>query len=478
VRDGFLVSQLAMYRKYRSADLTDLVGQSHVTTTLASAVKQGKLSHAYLFTGPRGVGKTSVARILARNINGLAADEDIVTYLDIIEIDAASNRGIDEIRALREKVAVAPAKLAYKVYIIDEAHMLTREAFNALLKTLEEPPAHVVFILATTEAHKLPETIISRTQRYDFHALTTEEIVKHLQFIAKAEKIDITDGALTLIAQIARGGMRDAISLLDQLAVLDGTIDEQVTSQFLGLASEAEVTELLKTCNNKQPANALALTRKILSSGVSPSELVGQLQQVARAQLIAAIDTNNAQAAFYIRALDVLHTASTQLSYTAQASIPLEVAIAKLSIAPQAEVAPEPDQQPKAAAEATKQSESKPIAQEVTAASDDAVALCDKALSNIKEHNNSLYALLRSGNAKVEGNTLSVNCRFAFHKNRIEEHNNRALIEKNMSKVFGRPIQLQCKLESAPVVTVAEKPDTDSELVNSAMAILGGELVE
>src|SRR5271170_1230568 len=171
-----------LYRKYRSKRFGEIVGQEHITTTLEHALKQGTISHAYLFNGPRGTGKTSIARILAHEINGLPYDDE--AHLDIIEIDAASNRRIDEIRELRERVNTAPAKAKYKVYIIDEVHMLTKEAFNALLKTLEEPPAHVIFILATTEAHKLPETIISRTQRFTFKPVESAKVAEHLKTIA------------------------------------------------------------------------------------------------------------------------------------------------------------------------------------------------------------------------------------------------------------------------------------------------------
>src|SRR6476469_2845336 len=206
----------ALYRKYRSKSLKEIVGQEHITDTLAEAIKSGRLSHAYLFTGPKGVGKTSIARILAHEINVLPYDEQ-QTHIDIIEIDAASNRRIDEIRELRDKIHVAPALAKYKVYIIDEVHMQTREAFNALLKTLEEPPAHTIFILATTEAHKLPETIISRTQRFEFKPLAAGHMAKHLQKIAKSEKIDITPGAISLLAEFGGGSFRDSISFLDQL---------------------------------------------------------------------------------------------------------------------------------------------------------------------------------------------------------------------------------------------------------------------
>ena len=175
------MSRLALYRKYRSADLEDLVGQDHITKTLTESLSREQISHAYLFTGPRGTGKTSAARILARRVNDLDSTEDTAKQLDIIEIDAASNRGIDEIRALREKINSSPTSLKYKVYIIDEAHMLTKEAFNALLKTLEEPPPHAIFILATTESNKLPDTIISRTQRFDFRPFSVAVIIAQLK---------------------------------------------------------------------------------------------------------------------------------------------------------------------------------------------------------------------------------------------------------------------------------------------------------
>src|SRR3989442_7000568 len=178
----------ALYRAHRPKKLRDVVGQEHITTALTRALQNGTISHAYLFTGPRGVGKTTIARILAHEVNGLPYDDESM-HLDIIEIDAASNRRIDEIRDLRDKVHLAPTSAKFKVYIIDEVHMLTKEAFNALLKTLEEPPAHAVFILATTEVHKLPETIISRTQRFSFKPVDVPKVVAHLKAIAKAEKI-------------------------------------------------------------------------------------------------------------------------------------------------------------------------------------------------------------------------------------------------------------------------------------------------
>src|SRR6266404_2796165 len=198
----------ALYRKYRSKTFDEVIGQEHITKTLKTAIKSSRISHAYLFTGPRGVGKTSVARILAHEVNQIPYKDESI-HLDIIEIDAASNRRIDEIRDLRERVRIAPTSATYKVYIIDEVHMLTREAFNALLKTLEEPPAHCIFILATTEAHKLPETIVSRTQRFEFRPVTAAVAAAHLQDMAKKEKLEIDKPALRLLAEFGNGSFRD-----------------------------------------------------------------------------------------------------------------------------------------------------------------------------------------------------------------------------------------------------------------------------
>jgi DNA polymerase III subunit gamma/tau len=256
----------ALYRIYRSRSFDEVVGQDHITSTLAKAVKNGRISHAYLFTGPRGVGKTSVARILAHEVNLLPYSGE-ETHLDIIEIDAASNRRIDEIRELRDRVHAAPASAKYKVYIIDEVHMLTREAFNALLKTLEEPPAHTLFILATTEAHKLPATIISRTQRFNFQAVAPAQIAEHLAAIAKKEKIQIDDGALLLLAEYGEGSVRDSISLLDQLTSSVGKITTGSVRRHLALPPEEAIIELLAAVKNGDAAAVLATLEKMKSQG-------------------------------------------------------------------------------------------------------------------------------------------------------------------------------------------------------------------
>jgi len=272
----------ALYRKYRSRSLEELVGQEHVTQTLANALQEGRISHAYLLTGPRGSGKTSIARILAHAINDLPYEGDN-THLDIIEIDAASNNGVEDVRDLREKVMLAPTSAKYKVYIIDEVHMLSNAAFNALLKTLEEPPAHAVFILATTEVHKLPATIISRTQRFQFQPVARDKVVAHLKKIADKEQIKVDDEALQLIAEHGDGAFRDSISLLDQLrSVSKEGITAETVEATLGLAPRKAVEQLLASLQKGNVQETITSYEQLLSKGIAAAALASQLITVVR----------------------------------------------------------------------------------------------------------------------------------------------------------------------------------------------------
>jgi DNA polymerase-3 subunit gamma/tau len=260
----------ALYRKYRSKNFEELVGQEHIAKTLLRVIEKGEPSHAYLFTGPRGVGKTSAARILAHGINNLEYSSR--PHLDIIEIDAASNRRIEDIRDLREKVNIAPISAPYKVYIIDEVHMLTNDSFNALLKTLEEPPEHVIFILATTELHKVPPTITSRTQRFAFLPPNSEVIKNHLKNLAQKEKIKISDDALGLLAAHADGSFRDGISLLDQMASSQENskeINEIDVAAMLGLPANESLEKLLENILRGNTAETAKIISALKNSGAS-----------------------------------------------------------------------------------------------------------------------------------------------------------------------------------------------------------------
>src|SRR5665213_487201 len=257
----------ALYRKYRSKSLDEIVGQEHITESLKHAIKDHNISHAYLLTGPRGVGKTSIARILAYAVNDVPYSDESEQLLDIIEIDAASHRRIEEMRDLREKVNFTPSILKYKVYIIDEVHMLTKEAFNALLKTLEEPPAHVIFILATTELNKVPETIISRTQRYNFRPVPRDRVIEHLKYIAEAEKIQIDDEALGLIAVHGKGSFRDSISLLDQIRNQSDKISVDNVLDTIGLAPTQIIDSIKEAVVANDKLQLLRILADIDNSG-------------------------------------------------------------------------------------------------------------------------------------------------------------------------------------------------------------------
>ena len=332
----------ALYRRFRPNSFSELVGQAHIAKTLSHAVAQGSFSHAYLFCGPRGTGKTSTARIVAKAINCLDPQNGEPcckceaclriadgASMDITEIDAASNRGIDEIRDLRESVKYAPVQEKYKIYIIDEVHALTGDANNAFLKTLEEPPAHVIFILATTEPHRLPVTVLSRCQRFDFHRISEQDILQRLNYIAKAEGFALTASAAATLAKKAEGGLRDAVNLLDQCAVFaDGKIDDTTVTEVLGLVDRSFTSALAEAVLNGDLHILLKMLDELNSSGKDLRAFLFDLLDYLRAELLNAYDNKDGKrGAALLKVITALSETDSHLRYSLQQKITLELAL-------------------------------------------------------------------------------------------------------------------------------------------------------
>ena len=352
----------ALYRKWRPRTFDGVVGQTAITDTLKNAIKRGKISHAFLFAGPRGTGKTSCAKIFAKALNCtnlqdgepcnecencLAADQG--TMNDIIEIDAASNNGVDEIRDIRDKVKYAPTQGKYKVYIIDEVHMLSMGAFNALLKTLEEPPEHVVFILATTELQKVPATIISRTQRYNFKRIDQHDLIARMTYILGQEKIDFEEKALEVIAQVADGGMRDSLSILDQILSYDqDKVKYEDALRITGYAAQEKIEQVLLDLLNCETSAALEIVHALLQDGASTKNILDELISLTVKGMLA-IKSNKEETFLtedYVSELTKIpeekfyslvqaaNNALNDLRYTNQQQIPLDVFVVQVTQAP------------------------------------------------------------------------------------------------------------------------------------------------
>ena len=474
----------ALYRTYRSKKLSEIIGQEHITTALNHALEKGTISHAYLFTGPRGVGKTSIARILAHEINGLPYSEG-QPHLDIIEIDAASNRRIDEIRDLRDKVHIAPTSAKYKVYIIDEVHMLTKEAFNALLKTLEEPPAHVVFILATTEAHKLPETIISRTQRYAFKPVDKDKVVAHLRHIAKSENITIDDDALDLIAEHGEGSFRDSISLLDQVRNAEGKVTLDRVQAVLGIAPAELIEASLDALEQHDCVSVAQHLKQMYDQGYEAAQIAKQLsgslrrsvidgqQQLAHettmqllTQLVQVPASPSPGTALEIALLDA---ALSGVSRAAASPTPVPASSSAAKPAPKvAEARVMPEEVQAAAKPAiqidTKEQIKATVAESEAAASktdtpaavpgdtsseaDSDMVLTDKAweliLNALKQKHNTLYSIAKMAQPHFEPGKVVLELSFAFHQKRLSEVHNKEILSTIVQGVTGSDIQIEC----------------------------------
>lgn len=504
--------KLALYRKYRPKKLDEIIGQPQVTDILKAAVEKQIIGHAYLFSGPRGTGKTSAARILAHEFNQIPYADDSLN-LDIIEIDAASNRRIEDIRDLREVVKLAPTKAKYKIYIIDEVHMLTTESFNALLKTLEEPPEHAIFILATTDLHKVPPTILSRTQKFTFKLLSVDELGGHLASICKKEGIKAGKDALSLIAELGGGSVRDAISILDQLQSLGEEITENLVRDVMGMPSAKLQTEVNTALENYDSAKLLSLTSQMMGIGANQKEIIKNLIS----SLVKIPKTTNLHLKLIDDLADALNTYDPLL-FLNIALLKFNPNIEQVELGKPKIVTPKVSAQKPANAEkdsAVAERASQPKTEtndDKLEKINDAVAsdlpsdeaelkptkpatsnlkfsgvTWQKVLQEVKSKSASTYAMMRLSQAEVDGDNLNVVFKFEFHKKKMDEGKNRQALIDALKRVINTEPQLKyfvdkdVKLGSTSLGAEGEtqdiSPDQSSILGKISNIMGGGEVV-
>ncbi|MFC2043765.1 DNA polymerase III subunit gamma/tau [Chloroflexota bacterium] len=497
------------YRKWRPQTLAEVVGQEAVTKTLLNALGSSRISHAYLFCGPRGTGKTSTGRILAKAVNCLNNNKhepcnncstcEAITQgkaLDIIEIDAASNRGIDEIRELRERVNYAPSQALYKIYIIDEVHMLTKEASNALLKTLEEPPPHVIFILATTEAHKLLPTILSRCQRFDFRRLSQADIVSKLTHICQMEGINIEPESLRLLARSSTGSLRDAENLLEQLTTYYGAeIELKQTQALLGITGDWRARELTKHIINGDVSAGIRIINSVSSDGLDLKQFNRELVEYLRVLLLLKTSSGETveQTAENIAELKELAKRASltqilkavklfgqlELGFDSYSTLPLDLAMVDSALSsaeeqesrqPREVTTPSPELLQPEPSSAKPEPVSIPMPTTTTpitrAQPDGEIEQLKINWKQVVENappdtkKTSALAILRSAGVKpvaIENGTIVLTFRYPYHKEQIEKIENQRVTERIIGNFLGYPCRIRCILEENPLLKAALK---------------------
>ena len=512
----------AYYLKYRPKSLDDLVGQDVVKKNLMSAFQNNRLSHAYLFVGPRGTGKTSTARILAKMVN-CSAEKDKApcnecsnclsitdgSNLDLIEIDAASNRGIEDIRSLREKIKLAPTAANKKVYIIDEVHMLTPEAFNALLKTLEEPPHHVLFILATTEGSKIPQTILSRVQRLDFKLASQEELSQVLKKIIKIEKIDISEEALQILKAAAQGSFRDAIKILDQVSGISDKVTASEITRILHGTDIEQVVSLLENIIKHDVKSSILLINNLERFGIDFKLFTGAVMAIMRALVLIKNDlgpslvqpqygseqysnlvalTNQFTAQDLSGSLNIFQKSYEKLKTTSIPSLPLELAVIEICGEQKIDVRSEKIDVRSLNSEnpTSNLQPQSPISniQHPSSNDDDIQKLKEKwtyVCETIRPYNFSLEALLRSINiTECTDTAVIVEVPYSFHQRILEAPKNRELLESILSDILGRIIKVSTVLGNRPAKTedIANiEVAADDEIIRAAAEIFNSDTV-
>lgn len=477
-----------LYRQYRPRLFSELAGQGHITQTLQQAISQDKISHAYLFHGPRGTGKTSTARILAKRLNCLESKDAepcgscklcVATQdgknIDVLEIDAASNRGIDDIRTLRSGIGLSPAMSKYKIYIIDEVHMLTQEAFSALLKTLEEPTAHVIFILATTELHKIPATILSRCQLYRFRRATSDELKSRLGFILQQEKRQADESALDFIISRSDGCYRDAESLLGQMLTLQtATITRDGLTELLGLPPADIIEKFVAALTNNNATAALAAVDQAYTGGHDPEQFLHEAITLSRDQAVAATQQGKTdqRMASIIRAL---LQARQDLAYVPQPLVALQLAVLTVCKASLTN----PSQPPliKGGADLTP-APSLDKEGEIQEGVSRIQSLWPELIQAVKPLNPVASTFLRAAQPTAqEGNTIVLRMQYGLHRNFFERPDNKKLVEEQLGKLLGTPVSISCQADEAivtPAVAYSEqKQKQETDLFQAVQEVFG-----